>query len=243
MIDPSNIIFWLITGGCFLASFVNAAFALGGAFIMLALMTSILPINAVIPMHSTLMLGSLISRSWLFREHIHWPIVVPFSIGCVLGVTLGAQVYINLPDWLITLVIGCLMLSIWLPSLKVATNIPKPFFVVGCIHSFISTVFAYGGLFHAVILRCGLNKLQVTATIAGSLLSMALLKMAGYSTFGFDYQPYFYVIFAAIAVSFLGTWFGKRISHHISESTFRILFKSIMTLLGLRLLFQAWQLY
>lgn len=210
---------------------------------MLAMMTSILPISAVIPLHSTLMFGSLLSRSWLFRKHIYWPIVIPFAIGCVIGVVVGARVYVDLPDWLIALVIGCLMLSVWVPNVRWGMNIPKPFFFVGVVHSFMSTVFAYGGVFHAVILRTGLDKLQVTATIAGSLLTMGIMKVAGYATFGFDYIPYVWVILGAILISFAGTWLGKRVTHRISEEQFRIIFKVIMTLFGLRLLYQAWQFY
>lgn len=210
---------------------------------MLALMTSILPLSAVIPMHSTLMMGSLGSRVWLFWRYIYWPIVIPFAVGCVIGVFAGARVYVNLPEWLIALVIGCLMLSVWLPGVKWGERIPKPFFFVGIVHSFMSTVFAYGGIFHAVVLRTGLDKMQVTATIAGSLLTMGLMKMTGYVAFGFDYMPYAQLILGAILASFVGTWIGKRCAHRVPEKHFRLIFKSIMTLFGIRLLYQSWSLY
>ena len=243
MIEITDPLFWLIVTGSFVASFVNAAFALGGAFIMLALMTSILPISAVIPLHTPLMFGSLISRTFLFWRYIYWPVVIPFSLGCLIGVFVGARVYIDLPDWIIALVIGLLMLSVWVPNFKLPVNIPKPFFVVGIIHSFMSTVFAYGGIFHTIVLRNGLEKMQITATIAGSLLTMGIMKITGYATFGFDYMPYIWVIVDAVLVSIVGTWLGKRVTHHISEALFKLIFKLIMTLFGLRLLYQSWQLF
>ena len=243
MVEFTDPLFWIIVTGSFVASFVNAAFALGGAFIMLAIMTSVLPINAVIPMHTPLMFGSLISRTFLFWRYIHWPIVMPFSLGCVLGVFIGAHTYVNLPDWVIAVVIGLLMLSVWLPGIKLSGDIPKPFFLIGVIHSFMSTVFAYGGVFHAVILRTGLEKMQITATLGGSLFVMGLMKLAGYASIGFDYMPYIYVIVVAVIVSIFGTWLGKRVTHHISEQLFRLVFKLIMTLFGVRLLYQAWHLF
>jgi uncharacterized membrane protein YfcA len=243
MIDFSDHIFWLIVCGSFIASFINAAFALGGALVMLAITTSILPISAVIPMHSTLMFGSLISRCLLFRVHIHWSIVIPFAVGCLIGVATGALIYVNLPDWIVALVLSCLMLSVWLPSIKLSFKIPQPFFIVGVLHSFMSTVFGYGGIFHAVVLRTGLDKLQITATIAASLLTMGVMKMTGYAAFGFDFLPYSWIILCAIPVSFVGTLLGKRVIHHISDAMFRIIFKLLMTFFGLRLLYQGWQLY
>lgn len=243
MIEFVDPIFWIIVIGSFVASFVNAAFALGGAFIMLAIMTSILPISAVIPLHTPLLFGSLMSRTLLFWQHIHWSIVFQFSLGCLLGVYLGARIYVDLPEWIIASVLGVLMLSVWMPNIKITKLIPKPFFHVGVVHSFMSTVFAYGGLFHVVVLRTGLKKMQITATLASSLLTMGVLKITGYTFFGFDYTPYTWVIVSAIGVSIIGTYLGKKMTHHISEDTFRVVFKSIMTLFGLRLLYQATQLF
>ncbi|MFT6288446.1 MAG: putative membrane protein YfcA [Halieaceae bacterium] len=236
-------LFILIVAGSFLASFINAAFALGGAFLMLALITSILPISAVIPLHSPFMFGSLLGRCWLFRQHLVWRIIIPFLCGCVFGVLAGSMLYINFPDWFIALVISGLMLSVWLPGLNFRAKFSKLFFIVGIIHSFLSTVFAYGGILHSLVLRTGLNKEQVTATIAGSLLAMGVLKIAGYTFYGFDYRPYLETILACIPASFLGTWLGKRFSHHISETMFRLIFKIIMTGFGLRLLYLSFQLY
>jgi uncharacterized membrane protein YfcA len=234
--------FSIIVGGSFLASFINAAFGIGGAHLMLAIITSILPITAVIPMHSPLLLGSLIGRIIFFWREIYWPIVIPFVGGCLIGVFFGARVYIDLPPWFIALILGCLMLSVWLPGFRWGGKIPKPFFWVGIAHSFMSTVFAYGGLFHPIILRTQLNKLQLTATIAGSLLTMSLLKIVGYISVGFDYRPYVIVIISAIAISFLGTWMGRHVTNLIPEQHFRLIFKLAMTFFGLRLLYRAWVL-
>ncbi|MGS2723147.1 sulfite exporter TauE/SafE family protein [Porticoccus sp. GXU_MW_L64] len=242
MAELSTANFAIVVVGSYLAAFINAAFGLGGAMLMLAMMTSLLPIQAVIPLHSPLMFGSLISRIALYWKDIYWPIAKPFSLGCLIGVFAGAQIYVNLPDWIIALVLGVLMLSVWVPDLP-ARNLPKPFFWVGAIHSFLSTVFAYGGVFHAVILRTKLQKQQVVATIAGSLLTMGILKMTGYMLVGFDYRPYLPLIAAVFLVSYLGTWTGKQVLVRVSEQNFRLTFKLILTFFGCRLLYQAWNMH
>ena len=65
---------------------------------MLALLGSFMPISAVVPVHSALMLGTTVARAWLFREHIAWTITAPFVIGAAIGAPLGAKVYLTLPE-------------------------------------------------------------------------------------------------------------------------------------------------
>jgi uncharacterized membrane protein YfcA len=41
----------------------------------------------------------------------------------------------------------------------------------------------------------------------------------------------------------LGTWVGKHTEHLISEKVFRIIFKWMMTLVALRLIYRGWLLF
>ncbi|MDH3550976.1 MAG: hypothetical protein OEQ16_16650, partial [Gammaproteobacteria bacterium] len=54
---------YVIVLGSFIAAFSNAAFANGGAMIVLAVTTTVLPVSAVVPIHSTLLIGSTVSRA------------------------------------------------------------------------------------------------------------------------------------------------------------------------------------
>ena len=45
----------------------------------------------------------------------------------------------------------------------------------------------------------------------------------------------------ATAVGFAGAWAGKRISHRISDGLFRLVFRLIVSVVALRLLWQAAQ--
>lgn len=211
---------------------------------MLAVSSSVLPVSAIVPLHTAFMFGSLLARIRYFWREIFWPIALPFMIGCLIGTSVGAKLYLNLPEFLIALVLGLLMLgSTWLPKPRIDVKIKHPFFIVGILHSLLSTLFAYGALLHPLIFRTSLNKTQITATLAGSLFAMGILKIAGYVTFGFDYLQYADLIIAATLSGFAGTWVGKHLHHRISEQLFRQVFKTLMTLFALRLLFRAWGLY
>ena len=71
---PIDTITIVIVAGSFLAAVANAVFSAGGALIVLAATTTVLPIQAIVPIHSTLLIGSTASRVYFFREHIDWKI-------------------------------------------------------------------------------------------------------------------------------------------------------------------------
>ena len=230
--------FAIIVVGSLVAAIFNAAFSAGGALIVLAVTSTVLPVQAIVPIHSTLLIGSTVSRVILFWPHIDWKLVFPFWTGALAGAWLGARIYIELPEAIIATAISIVMLvAIWIPGIPWRPRIRHPWVIVGFLHSLLSTLFAYGALLHAVILHTQLRRQQIVATLGGCLLGMSIFKIAGYAYFGFDYRPYFGMIAAAVAISFVGTAIGKRIVDRLPEKRFRLIFQVLVTVTALRLLY------
>ena len=230
--------FYIIVGGSFLAALSNAAFSAGGALIILAVTSVVLPVSAIVPIHSTLLIGSTSTRVAFFWRDIDWRITRPFLVGSVIAVAIGSRVYVELPETIIATAISIVMLiAIWIPGIGWRPKLRNPWAIVGFIHSLLSTLFAYGALFHAVILHTGLKKRQIVGTMAASLTGMSLLKISGYAFNGFDYGPYLRIIIASIAAALLGTWVGKMVIDRISETVFRTVFKGLVTITAVRLLY------
>lgn len=230
--------FIAIVAGSFAAAVANAMFSAGGALIVLAVTSTVLPIQAIVPIHSTLLIGSTATRILFFWQFIDWKIVWPFILGSLLGALLGARIYVELPEAIIATAIAVLMLvALWLPGISWRPKLRHPWFVVGLVHTFISTLFAYGALLHAVILHTGLGRRQVVGTMAGALTGMGIFKIAGYAYYGFDYGPYLVMIGAAILMSFAGTAVGKWLGESLSESKFRLIYRILVTLTALRLMY------
>ena len=228
----------IIIAGSLVASIFNAAFSAGGALIILAITSTVLPIQAIVPIHSTLLIGSTLTRVMLFWDYIDWKIVIPFLVGAFAGAFIGARVYIELPETAIALAIGIVMLiAIWLPNVPWRPRLRHPWAIVGFIHALLSTLFAYGAVMHAVILQTGLNRRQIVGTLGGCLSGMSVFKIVGYASFGFDYSPYYHIIAAAVAVSLIGTAIGKMIVDKLPEQKFRFIFRALITVTALRLLY------
>lgn len=232
--------FWIIITGSFLAALVNAAFSAGGALIILAVTSVVLPVSAIVPIHSTLLIGSTSTRTLLFWRDIEWKIAGPFLVGSIFAVAIGARIYVELPDTFVATALSAVMLiAIWLPEVRWRPKLKNPWVVVGFIHSLLSTLFAYGALLHAIILHTGLTKRAIVATMGASLTGMGLFKISGYALNGFDYVPYLQIIGFAVAAAFVGTWVGRMVIDKISEELFRTVFRALVTLTALRLLYVA----
>ena len=113
------------------------------------------------------------------------------------------------------------------------------FLPVGVAHSFLGTVFGVGTLLQPTILRTTLTKLQITGTLAACLLCMDVFKLTGYIAHGFDYRDYWPHIVCATIAGFIGTVVGKRVTHRVSEQTFRLVFKWLITLVAFRLVYRG----
>lgn len=232
--------FYVVVAGSFVAAVCNAAFSAGGALIVLAVTSFVLPVNAIVPIHSTLLIGSTASRAVLFRTYIEWKIAGPFLVGSAVGAAIGARVYFTLPETAIATAIGIVMLiAIWLPEVRWRPRLRHPWLLVGFVHTLFSTLFAYGALLHSVMLHTGLQRRQVVGTMAGALTGMGVFKITGYVLNGFNYEPYLHIILFSVLAAFVGTWIGKLIIDAISEHTFRLAFRLLVTVTALRLLYVA----
>lgn len=235
--DPHVWLFALVT---FFSSVVSATFGLGGGLIILAVLGIVLPVSAMVPLHSILALGLLASRFWYFREHIDWVIVRAFIPGALIGVILGARTYVSLPESFIAATVSVLMLAaVWFPRVNWRPSFRHPFFYVGILHAFLSTLFSFGALMQPLMIRTRLNRMQIIGTLAAALFVMTFMKTVSYAAFGFDYRPYTWIIVAGVLASIPGAAVGKRLAHGFREDRFRSAFRLVMTLLALRLLYKA----
>jgi uncharacterized membrane protein YfcA len=238
--DPTAV---ALVAGSFLAALFSAAFSAGGAIIILAITTVVLPVSAVVPIHSTLLIGSTATRIVLFREYIDWHIAGPFLAGSAVGALAGARVYVELPDKLIATALAVVMIaSVWLPAMRWRPERLQPWAIVGFIHSLLSTLFAYGAALQAIMLHTSLGRREVIGTMAGCLFGMSVFKITAYATAGFDYLPYLQVIGAGLVVAVAGTWMGRLVVDRISERTFRTAYRVLVTVAALRLVYsyQPW---
>lgn len=237
---PDNPLVWLLAGIGFLSSLISATFGIGGGPLILVVLGLTLPVSAMVPLHSALALGLLLARLWHFRRHIDWYIVRVFVPGALIGVLLGARVYVAMPPQYIAAAVSLLIMgTVWFPAVRWRPFLPHPFFFVGVIHAFLSTLFSFGGLLQPLMIRTRLDRMQIIGTLSMALGVMTVIKTVSYAAYGFDYRPYAWIIAGAVLASFPGARAGKALARRFDEDRFRLAFRLVMTFLALRLMYKA----
>src|SRR5699024_149449 len=115
-------VFLIFSAG--LTSALTAALGIGGGILLLAIMSMLLPVTAVIPLHGLVQLGSTGNRAAMTFQHIRWPVLSWFVPGVIIGAGLASLLLIDLPAVVLQLSIaGFILLLSWGPAIpKVATG-------------------------------------------------------------------------------------------------------------------------
>ena len=224
-----------------LTSMITASLGAGGGVMLLALMALWLPPAAIIPVHGLIQLGSNAGRAAMTWRQVDWQVIAAFAPGVLVGASVGAWLLVALPAGVWQLTIGLFVLYLcWGPGLpKQALGLPGTF-LASAITSFISLfVGATGPLVAAFIKQIHQDRFTTVATFATAMVLQHAPKALVFGLAGFVFHDWIVFVGAMIACGFAGTWAGLHLLHRLSDRRFQQAFNWILTLLALRLLWQA----
>jgi len=225
----------------FFTSLLTVTAGLGGGVIMLAAMASVMPPLAVIPTHGVIQLGSNAGRAFVMRSAVNRPVVGWFAAGALIGAVIGGSLFVSLPGAVLKLILGLFILwSVWGPKLRKVRIADKAFLGVGVATTFITMFVGGTGPFVAAFVNP--DRFGKEATVGTHAACMTLqhgFKVAVFIVLGFAFAPWLPLLAAMIAAGFLGTLTGRAVLMKLPEKAFKIIFKTVLTLLALRLLWDA----
>ena len=225
----------------FLTSALTSAVGIGGGLVLLAVMSAIMPPAAVIPVHGVSQLGANSSRFVFLGRHTAWPILIWFSLGTLLGAGIGAQLYVDLPGWMLRFAIGLFVLfAVWGPKPKGFSPSKMTFGISGAISSFLTMFVGATGPFVAGMLATtSLDRQKMVSTHAAAMVIQHGMKTLVFGFIGFAFADWAFLLAAIIAAGFLGAGVGARILHGLPEKAFRHAFNWTLTIVASYLLFKS----
>ena len=239
---PGDLAPWaavLLLGLSAFTSLISAAFGLGGGLVLLAVMATVMPVTALVPVHGVVQIGSNAGRALVMARHIHWPTVLQLALGGAVGAIVGGLIAVRLPEWLLFLAVGSFVL--WSAWGKVPIAGGRAMVLLGGTASGFLTMFigGTGPLVAAVIKSLELDRMAHVGTQAGSMVIQHGMKIGVFGLLGFNYAAYLPLVAGMIMTGFLGTLVGKRVLHGMGDSRFAYALTILLTILGLRLLWMA----
>lgn len=222
-------------------SLLTAALGIGGGVLLLAIMASMVPVAALIPLHGLVQLGSNGNRAWMTRRHIDRALLRRFVLGALLGALLASLLVVQLPLQLIQFSVAAFILYlVWGPKPAQHSLSARGQLLAGVFTTLVSMfVGATGPLVAGFIHRHGMDKLATTATFAACMSAQHLLKMLVFSVVGFAFSEWLVLVVLMILAGTLGSWLGLKLLDRLPGALFARIFRVLVTVLALRLLWQA----
>ncbi|ARU57839.1 TSUP family permease [Oleiphilus messinensis] len=224
-----------------ITSFITASLGAGGGVALLVVMASVMPPLAIVPVHGIVQLGSNGSRAMMTRRHIDWSVISWFVPGALLGALLASMVLIRLPqDVLLLTIAGFVLYLCWGPGLPKQALERGGVLVAGTVTTFVSMfVGASGPLVAAFIKQVHTDRHRTVATFAMAMSLQHGPKVIVFAVAGFVFTDWLLLMLLMISAGFFGTWAGLQCLNKMSNVSFTRWLNWVLTLLAIRLIWQA----
>lgn len=228
---------------------LSAIVGMAGGITLLTVMLLYLDPLVAIPLHGVVQLVSNGSRALVQREHVARDIVLRYGVLLLPMGFAGLWLARQLPPDVTRLLIGLfVLLATWAPGVLLLGSHPdrvdrgRRFFLLGGVVGFLNvTLGATGPLIAPFFLNLGLSRRAIVGTKAACQLLGHLAKLVVFGVAGFAYLAWAWPLALLSAAVVAGTWIGSRILERVSERAFTRLYKSVLTLIALRLV--LWPLF
>ena len=235
----------LLFTGLVLASFVTAFIGVftgtAGGVILLAIMALVMPLSALIPVHTVVQLGSGVTRSIIMWRHVLRWTLAPFIAGAFLGALAGAKVFVSLAPATLQIILASFILIVtWLPKLGRIGAQSGRFAALGFTATFVGVfVSATGTLVAPFVASVSPDRRNHAATMGALMTFVHISKMAAFGMIGFSIGAYAFLMIAMIVTGALGNWLGEFALEYTSEQKFRLILQLTLSALAINLLFNA----
>ncbi|MCO4755381.1 MAG: sulfite exporter TauE/SafE family protein [Bacteriovoracaceae bacterium] len=237
----------ILTIVTFLTSIISAIIGMGGGVLLLSVMTFFLPLHVIIPVHGFVQLISNSTRLLFLKLHIRWRFFTFFAIGMPFGAALSAfllkdVVSESFPYLAISLLI---FYAVFKPKKMPHFEIHSWGWTIVGFFTGIAAILvgAVGPLIAPFFIRKDLEKEEIVATKATMQMISHLSKIPVFLYLDFRFEDYssmtLLMAFAAIA----GTHYGIGILRKVDDSVFKKLYRGVLFISGVRLLYRFIEFY
>ena len=222
----------------FLTSTIAAIVGLGGGMMLIAILPSFLPINALIPVHGLTQMTSNLSRAVFGYKDVQYEVIPKFLLGSFLGIGIFASILNFISLEYVPLFFGVyILLSLWSEKFNEKIKRYESYFLAGFFQTGLSIVVgATGPLTMTLLLKDYKNKDKVVATSAALMSLSHILKVFVFMYFGFVFFDYIGIIIAMVIGAIVGSWVGTKLRNIIDGKKFTIILKVLLTTLAIKVI-------
>ena len=236
--DLTEFTFYFLIFESMVTSFITSAFGIGGGAVLIGLLAIKLPPFALLPIHGIVQIGSNFGRTMIFLKDIKKDVIIPFSLGTILGSFLGGTFFVQIEPWLLQLIVAVFIL--WSVFGKIPA-VGASHITLGGVFSGFCTMFfgASGTLVAGMVKTMKLEPVNHLATHSALMTIQHSAKAVIFGFVGFVYAEYFFLIAGMIISGFIGTIIGKKTLIKFGKKYFKLVLNTILTLIALNLVWNS----
>ena len=231
----NELILGLIT---FFTSTIAGIVGVGGGMMLIVILPSFLPLNALIPIHGLTQVSSNLSRAIFGYKDVQYEVIPKFLLGSAIGIGMFAAVLNLISLEYVPLFIGIyILLSLWSEKFNEKIKKYESYFLAGFFQTGLSMVVgATGPLTMTLLFKDYEDKNKVVATGAALMSITHILKVFVFMYFGFVFFDYIGVIIAMIIGAVSGSWVATKLRDEIDGKRFTIILKVLLSALAIQVI-------
>ncbi len=235
----------ILCGAAFATAMLSAIVGLAGGITLLAVMLLFFEPLVVLPLHGVIQLVSNLSRAWFQRQHVAPNILGYFAVLMLPASIVGLIVGGALPASALRIAIGVfVLLATWRPrwlllGMDPSAIDPRKRFIAlgGCVGFLNMTVGATGPFAAPFFLNTGLSRHALVGTKAATQALGHAIKIVLFGATGFAFFAFAIPLVALSVCVVLGSFVGTKILDRVNERWFDRLYRGVLTVIAIRLLF------
>jgi len=219
-------------------SLVAGVVGLGGGLMLIAILPSFLPIQAIIPVHGFTQIFSNVSRAYFGYKYIQFEVVPKFLIGSIIGVSIIAFILDMISIEYIPLFIGFyILLSLWSKRFNEKIKKYENYYLIGFLQSGLSVIVGTTGpLTTTLLLKEYGDKDKVVATAALLMSITHSMKVLVFVYFGFKFSEYIDIIAVMVVGAIIGSYLGTKIRDKVDGKKLVLVLKILLSMLAIKLI-------
>ena len=220
-------------------SFVSGIFGMAGGMLLIGFLLVLLPVPVAMVFHGVIQIAANSWRSWLWRHHINWSVVLQFGLGSAFSLVVFSSLTFVPSKPLVLMAVGLTPFVALAVPQRIAPNIERrgQAFVAGAIGGALQLVSGVTGpILDIFYVRTGMTRQVNVSTKAAAQVLGHLTKVTYFGALvadpgGRDVEQWLVMGFAA-CFAVLGTTLSRSFLDRLSDKQFYYWTRWVILALG-----------
>lgn len=226
----------LLVTATLVTSLISGVLSMAGGMILMGVFGFFLSVPAAMVLHGVAQTVSNGSRIWLYRDHIRWSVLAPYSAGALIIFGFFIAVTFIPNKAIVFILIGAFpFIALCIPK-SVDLDIENKFIALLCgllVTTAQMLAGASGPVLDLFYLKSKLTRQEILGTKAITQTFGHCLKLSYYSFLITSVEALSLPIFIAVVIAaILGNWLGSQIVNHINDRTFKSIGRMVILIIG-----------